>query len=181
MNGVDLRVSLAGVELPNPVLLASGTCGYGAELAPFLDLRELGGIVAKSLTLEPRAGNPPPRIAETPAGLLNAISLENIGVDAFIRERLPALPPELPVIASCFETEIERYAEVCKRLQGAPGVRALEINASCPHVKAGGIEFGQDPAALAALVKACRGATRMPLLVKLSPNVTSIVEMARLW
>ncbi len=179
MNGVDLRVSLAGVELPNPVLLASGTCGYGAELAPFLDLRELGGIVAKSLTLEPRAGNPPPRIAETPAGLLNAISLENIGVDAFIRERLPALPPELPVIASCFETEIERYAEVCKRLQGAPGVRALEINASCPHVKAGGIEFGQDPAALAALVKACRGATRMPLFVKLSPNVTSIVEMAR--
>ncbi|MEE9280386.1 MAG: dihydroorotate dehydrogenase [Myxococcota bacterium] len=179
MSSVDLRANLAGVELPNPVLLASGTCGYGADVAPFLDLRELGGIVAKSLTLEPREGNPPPRIAETPAGMLNAISLENVGVEAFIRDKLPALPPELVVIASCFETEIERYGEVCKRLDGVPGIRALEINASCPHVKAGGIEFGQDPAALGALVRACRGATRLPMLVKLSPNVTSIVEMAR--
>lgn len=179
MSEVDLRATLAGVELANPVLLASGTCGYGAELEPFLDLTELGGIVAKSLTLEPREGNEPPRITETPAGMLNAISLENIGVDAFLRDRLPALPPELVVIASCFETEIERYAEVCKRLDGAPGVRALEINASCPHVKSGGIEFGQDPATLGALVRACRGASRLPLLVKLSPNVTSIAEMAR--
>ncbi len=135
--------------------------------------------MAKSLTLEPREGNEPPRITETPAGLLNAISVENIGVDAFLRDRLPALPPQLVVIASCFETEIERYAEVCKRLDGATGVRALELNASCPHVKAGGIEFGQDPAALGALVRACRSATRLPLLVKLSPNVTSIAEMAR--
>jgi dihydroorotate dehydrogenase (NAD+) catalytic subunit len=174
-----MRANLAGVELPNPVLLASGTCGYGEELAPFLDLRELGGIVAKSLTLEPREGNPPPRITETPAGMLNAISLENVGVEAFIRDKLPALPPQLTVIASCFETEIERYGEVCKRLDGVAGVAALEINASCPHVKAGGIEFGQDPATLRALVRVCRRATQMPLLVKLSPNVTSIVEMAR--
>ena len=99
MSEVDLRATLAGVELANPVLLASGTCGYGAELEPFLDLTELGGIVAKSLTLEPREGNEPPRITETPAGMLNAISLENIGVDAFLRDRLPALPPELVVIA----------------------------------------------------------------------------------
>ncbi len=179
MSDTDLGATLAGVELANPVLLASGTCGYGAELEPFLDLTLLGGIVAKSLTLEPREGNEPPRITETPAGMLNAISLENIGVDAFLRDRLPALPADLVVIASCFETEIERYAEVCKRLDGAPGVRALEINASCPHVKAGGIEFGQDPATLGALVRACRGASRLPLLVKLSPNVTSIAEMAR--
>ena len=175
----DLAVELCGVRLRSPVLLASGTCGYGTELSPFLDLRELGGLVAKSLTLEPREGNPSPRIAETPAGLLNAISLENVGVERFISEKLPALPPELPVFASVFETEIDRYAEVCKRLDGAPGVVALELNASCPHVKAGGIEFGQDPAALATLVRACRRAVALPLLVKLSPNVTSIAEMAR--
>lgn len=176
---VDLGAELCGVELRNPVLLASGTCGYGAELAPFVALDELGGIVAKSLTLEPRAGNVPPRITETPAGMLNAISLENIGVEAFIRDKLPALPPALLVIASVFETELERYAEVCKRLDGVTRVAALELNASCPHVKAGGIEFGQDPRVLAQLVRACRQATRKPLLVKLSPNVTSIAEMAR--
>jgi len=176
---VDLGTSLASVALRNPVLLASGTCGYGAELAPFVDLAELGGIVAKSLTLEPRAGNVPPRIAEAPAGLLNAISLENVGVEAFLRDKLPALPAAVTVIASVFETEIERYAEVCKRLDGASRVAALELNASCPHVKSGGIEFGQDPKLLAALVRACRAASGKPLLVKLSPNVTSIADMAR--
>ena len=177
---VDLATDLAGVALRNPVLLASGTCGYGTELSPFLDLRELGGFVAKSLTLEPRAGNPPPRITEAPAGMLNAISLENVGVDAFLEEKLPAIPAGVPVIASVFETEIERYGEVCKRLDGAPGVVALEINASCPHVKSGGIEFGQDPRVLAELVRACRRAVAdATLLVKLSPNVTSIAEMAR--
>jgi dihydroorotate dehydrogenase (NAD+) catalytic subunit len=176
---VDLASDLCGVPLRNPVLLASGTCGYGSELAPFIALEELGGIVAKSLTLEPRAGNVPPRITETAAGMLNAISLENIGVEAFIREKLPALPPALPVVASVFETELERYAEVCKRLDGVARVAALELNASCPHVKAGGIEFGQDPRVLAELVRVCRRATTKPLLVKLSPNVTSIAEMAR--
>ena len=176
---VDLSTDLCGLELRNPVLLASGTCGYGTELAPFLDLTELGGFVAKSLTLEPRIGNAPPRITETPAGMLNAISLENVGVDAFLKQKLPAIPPGVAVIASVFETEIERYGEVCKRLDGAPGVAALEVNASCPHVKAGGIEFGQDPTALAELVRACRAGTGMKLLVKLSPNVTSIAEMAR--
>ena len=175
----DLRTELCGVPLRNPVLLASGTCGYGTELAPFFDLRELGGIVSKSLTLEPRRGNPPQRIAETPSGMLNAISLENVGVDRFIAEKLPALPAGLPVFASVFETEIERYAEVCKRLDGVPGVAGLELNASCPHVKAGGIEFGQRADSLGALVRACRAATRLPLLVKLSPNVTFIAEMAR--
>ena len=176
---VDTRVELAGIPLRNPVLTASGTFGYGTEFAPFLDLRRIGGFVAKSLTLEPRRGNPPPRIAEAPSGMLNAISLENVGVDAFVREKLPALPEGVTVIASLFETEIDRYAEVAKRLTGVPRVAGLEVNASCPHVKSGGIEFGQDPQVLGALVRAVRNASSAPLLVKLSPNVTDIAEMAR--
>jgi dihydroorotate dehydrogenase (NAD+) catalytic subunit len=176
---VDTRVDLGGIALRNPVLTASGTFGYGTEFAPFLDLRRLGGFVAKSLTLQPRFGNPPPRIAETPSGMLNAISLENVGVDAFIEEKLPAIPEGVTVIASIFETEIGGYAEVAKRLSGAPRVAGLEVNASCPHVKSGGIEFGQNPAVLAELVRAVRRATERPLLVKLSPNVTDIGEMAR--
>ena len=177
--GVDTSVDLAGIALRNPVLTASGTFGYGLELAPFVDLRRLGGIVTKSLTLLPRWGNPPPRIAEAPSGMLNAISLENVGVDAFVAEKLPALPEGVTVVASVFETEVERYAEVCKRLTGVPRVAGIEVNASCPHVKSGGIEFGQEPDVLATLVRATRRATSLPLLVKLSPNVTSIAEMAR--
>ncbi len=176
---VEMAVTLAGIPLRNPVLAASGTFGYGAEFAPFLDLLQIGGFVAKSLTVEPRRGNPPPRIAETPAGMLNAISLENVGVEAFIREKLPAIPDGVTVIASCFGTDVDEYAEVCKRLTGVPKVAGLEINASCPHVKSGGVEFGQDPALLADLVRASRRATTLPLRVKLSPNVTHIAEMAR--
>jgi len=175
----DLSTNLGGIQLRNPVLTASGTFGYGTELAPFMDLRRIGGFVAKSLTLEPRHGNPPPRIVETPAGMLNAISLENVGVQAFIEEKLPEIPQGVPVIASVFGTEIELYAEVCKRLAGAPKVVGIEVNASCPHVKSGGAEFGQDPVSLARLVRAVRRATSLPLLVKLSPNVTDIAEMAR--
>jgi dihydroorotate dehydrogenase (NAD+) catalytic subunit len=167
------------MRLRNPVLTASGTFGYGTEFAPFMDLRRLGGFVAKSLTLEPRQGNPPPRIAETPAGMLNAIGLANVGVDAFVAEKLPRLPEQVAVVASVFETEIERYVEVCKRLTGAPRVVGLEINASCPHVKSGGIEFGQSPPLLARLVRESRRGTSLPLMIKLSPNVTSIAEMAR--
>jgi dihydroorotate dehydrogenase (NAD+) catalytic subunit len=159
---VDTRVDLGGIALRNPVLTASGTFGYGSEFAPFLDLRRIGAFVAKSLTLEPRRGNPPPRIGEAPSGMLNAISLENVGVEAFVREKLPA-----------------RYSEVAKRLSDAPRVAGLEVNASCPHVKSGGIEFGQDPRVLAQLVRVVRGATALPLLVKLSPNVTDIAAMAR--
>jgi dihydroorotate dehydrogenase (NAD+) catalytic subunit len=176
---LDLTVDLAGIPLRNPVLTASGTFGYGLELAPFFDLRRIGGFVAKSLTLEPRHGNPPPRIAETSAGMLNSISLENVGVDAFVAEKLPRLPAGVTVVASVFETEIDRYAEVCKRLTGVPKVAGIEINASCPHVKSGGIEFGQDPRVLAELVRAVRRATSLPLLAKLSPNVTDIAEMGR--
>jgi dihydroorotate dehydrogenase (NAD+) catalytic subunit len=175
----DLSTDLGGIQLRNPVLTASGTFGYGTELAPFMDLRRIGGFVAKSLTLEPRYGNPPPRIVETPAGMLNAISLENVGVDAFVEEKLPEIPEGVPVIASVFGTEVELYAEVCRRLTGVPKVAGIEVNASCPHVKSGGIEFGQNPAVLSRLIRAVRRATSLPLLVKLSPNVTDIAEMAR--
>jgi dihydroorotate dehydrogenase (NAD+) catalytic subunit len=177
--GVDAAVDLGGIRLRNPVLTASGTFGYGTEFAPFLDLRRIGGFVAKSLTLEPRRGNPPPRIAEAPSGLLNAISLENVGVDAFVREKLPAIPDGVTVVASVFETEIDRYAEVCKRLSGVSRIAGIEVNASCPHVQSGGIEFGQRADVLGSLVRAVRRATDRPLLVKLSPNVTDIAEMAR--
>ena len=179
MSGPDLRANLDGIALRNPVLTASGTFGYGTELAPFLDLRRLGGIVTKSLTLEPRTGNLPRRIAETQGGMLNAIGLENVGVDAFLREKLPALHPDVVVVASVFGTEVEHYAEVCERLSASPRVAGVEVNASCPHVKSGGIEFGQNPKLLAELVRGVRRATRRPVLVKLSPNVTSIAEMAR--
>jgi dihydroorotate dehydrogenase (NAD+) catalytic subunit len=179
MSEVDLRVNLGGIALRNPVLTASGTFGYGTEFAPFLDLRRLGGIVSKSLTLEPRTGNLPHRIAETQGGMLNAIGLENVGVEVFLREKLPALHPGVVVVASVFGTEVESYAEASKRLAASDRVAGLEINASCPHVKSGGIEFGQNPKLLAELVRATRRASQKPLLVKLSPNVTSIAEMAR--
>ncbi|MFP6654890.1 MAG: dihydroorotate dehydrogenase [Myxococcota bacterium] len=176
---IDERVNFAGIALRNPVLTASGTFGYGSEFAPFLDLEKIGGFVAKSLTLEPRSGNPPPRIAETPAGMLNAISIENVGVRAFLEEKLPALPAGAVVIASAFGTEPSVYAEIAARLSEHPRIAGIEINASCPHVKAGGIEFGQDPKLLAELVREVCQATARPLLVKLSPNVTHIAEMAR--
>lgn len=176
---VDERVTLAGIPLRNPVLTASGTFGYGTEFAPFLDLESIGGFVAKSLTLEPRFGNPPPRIGETPGGMLNAISIENVGVEAFLNEKLPALPDGVVVIASAFGTAPEQYAELAARVSSHPRIAGIEINASCPHVKAGGIEFGQDPKLLAELVSTVRAATTGPLLVKLSPNVTRIADMAR--
>ena len=179
MSPVDTRVDLGGIALRNPVLTASGTFGYGTEFGPFLDLRRIGGFVAKSLTLEPRSGNPPPRIAEAPSGMLNAISLENVGVEAFIEEKLPGIPDGVTVVASVFETEIDRYAQVCQRLSGVSRIAGIEVNASCPHVKSGGIEFGQQPKLLAKLVRATRRATPLPLLVKLSPNVTDIAAMAR--
>jgi len=176
-----MRVELAGIPLRNPVLTASGTFGYGTEFAPFLDLREIGGFVAKSLTFEPRIGNPPPRIAEAPSGMLNAISIENVGVEAFLDQKLPQLHPDVVVIASTFGTAPDEYARLTERLASSPRVAGIEINASCPHVKAGGIEFGQDPDLLAELVRAVRRAAGpKPLLIKLSPNVTRPADMARI-
>jgi len=176
----DLSVALGPLRLKNPVLTASGTFGYGLEFLPFLDLAELGGIVTKGLSLRPRAGNPPTRIAETPAGMLNTIGLQNIGVEAFLREKLPELRDhDTAVVANVFgETEAE-YVEVCSRLDSAEGVAAIELNVSCPNVEQGGMVFGTDPSALARVTAACRKATRLPLIVKLSPNVTDIRVTAR--
>jgi dihydroorotate dehydrogenase (NAD+) catalytic subunit len=161
-------------------MTASGTFGYGVEFLPFLDLSELGGIVVKGLSPKPRRGNPPERIVETPAGMLNAIGLQNVGVDAFITDKLPQLAPyDTAVIANVFgETEGE-YVEVLEKLDAARGVAAVELNVSCPNVEAGGMIFGNDPKALAKVTRACRRATRLPLWVKLSPNVTDIRDTAR--
>ena len=176
----DLSVEVGRVRLKNPVLTASGTFGYGLEFLPFMQLSELGGIVTKGLSPKPRQGNPPERIVETPAGMLNAIGLQNVGVDAFLAEKLPALRAhDTAVVANVFgETEAE-YVEVCEKLDGAPGLAAIELNVSCPNTEAGGMIFGNDPAALAKVTRACRRAARLPLWVKLSPNVTDIRETAR--
>ena len=177
----DLSVELGPLRLNNPVLTASGTFGYGLEFQPFLDLGRLGGLVTKGLSPRPRQGNPPPRIVETPAGMLNTIGLQNVGVDAFIAEKLPELraTPDTAVVANVFgETEAE-YVEVCSKLDQAAGVTAIELNVSCPNVEKGGMIFGNDPAALARVTRACRNATSLPLIVKLSPNVTDIRDTAR--
>jgi len=176
----DLAVELGPLRLRNPVLAASGTFGYGLEFEPFLDLNRLGGFVTKGLSPRPRHGNPPPRIVETPAGMLNTIGLQNVGVDAFLSEKLPQLRRfDTAVVANVFgETEAE-FLEVCAKLDRAPGVAAIELNVSCPNVEKGGMIFGNDPEALRRVTQACRGATALPLIVKLSPNVTDIRDTAR--
>lgn len=178
---VDTRVKLPGLKLANPVLTASGTFGYGLEFAPYGDLRELGGIVVKGLSLQPRAGNPMPRLAETPCGMLNAIGLQNIGVEAFLEEKLPLLPwRETPVVANLYACSAEEFGELAARLAGKEGVAALEVNISCPNVASGGAIFGQDKDMAAAVTKAVRkNAGRTPVIVKLSPNVSDIAEIAR--
>ncbi len=176
----DLTVELGPLKLKNPVLSASGTFGYGLEFASFFDLGELGGIVTKGLSPKPRMGNPPVRICETPSGMLNTIGLQNVGVDAFISDKLPALRKyDTAVVANVFGETASEYVEVCRKLDGAEGVAAVEVNVSCPNVEKGGIIFGTDPKALAEITLACRKATRLPLIVKLSPNVTDITETAR--
>ena len=176
----DLSVEVGAVHLKNPVLTASGTFGYGLEFLPFLDLAQLGGIVAKGLSPRPRRGNPPERIVETPAGMLNAIGLQNVGVDTFLEEKLPKLRVhDTAIVANVFgETEGE-YVEVCEKIDAATGVAAIELNVSCPNTEAGGMIFGNDAASLARITRACRRATRLPLWVKLSPNVTDIRELAK--
>lgn len=176
----DLSVDVGSVRLKNPVLTASGTFGYGLEFLPYLDLARVGGLVTKGLSPKPRPGNPPERIVETPSGMLNAIGLQNVGVDAFVSEKLPKLRAyDTVVVANVFgETEAE-YVEVCRKLDDAPGVHAIELNVSCPNVEAGGMIFGNDPVALAGVVRTVRRATKLPLWVKLSPNVGDIRDTAR--
>ncbi len=176
----DLSVDLGGLHLKNPVLLASGTCGYGKELQEFLDLEALGGLVLKGISLAPRPGNPPPRLVETPCGLLNSIGLENVGVERFLSERLPALAGlDTAVIANILGESLDEYREIASILDGARGIDAIEVNISCPNVQAGGQAFGTDPAMAARVARSVRDATALPVIVKLSPNVTDIVEIAR--
>jgi len=176
----DLSVRVGPLRLKNPVLTASGTFGYGLEFTQYFDIGLLGGIATKGLSPKPREGNPPQRIAETPAGMLNTIGLQNVGVDAFIAEKLPELRRyDTAVVANVFGENLAGYVEVCAKLDGVDGVAAIELNVSCPNVDRGGMIFGNDPAALAQVTRACRDATRLPLIVKLSPNVGDITETAR--
>ena len=176
----DLAVDIGGICLKNPVLTASGTFGYGVEFEELVDLNRLGGIIVKGLSLSPAAGNPPPRIVETASGMLNAIGLENIGIDAFIRDKLPRLSGyETPVIVNTYATTMEAYAELAARIDREDQIAGIEVNISCPNVKAGGAAFGVDPQAAGSVVTAVRRNTKKPLIVKLSPNVTDIVCVAR--
>ncbi len=176
-----MAVEIAGVRFKNPVLTASGTFGYGLEFAPYLDLARLGAVVVKGLSLEPRPGNPTPRIYETPAGMLNAIGLQNVGIDAFLRDKLPPLRATgATIIANVLGGSVEEYVEAARRLAGADGLAALELNVSCPNVKEGGIHFATDPAQTGRVTGAVRRAIGdFPLIIKLSPNVTDIVAFAR--
>jgi dihydroorotate dehydrogenase (NAD+) catalytic subunit len=175
-----LAVELAGLRLKNPVMPASGTFGYGQEYTPFFDLDELGAMVTKGLSLWPKAGNDTPRIAETNGGMLNAIGLHNVGVEAFVREKLPFLRQfRIPVIVNFFGNSLEEYGEMARRLSDLPDVAAAELNISCPNVKKGGIVFGTDPRAAAEVVALVRRHLSKPLIVKLTPNVTDIAVMAR--
>ena len=175
-----LGVTIAGVPFKNPVTVASGTFGFGREFAPFYDLSRLGGIVVKGLTPAPREGNRPPRIAETPLGILNSVGLQNPGVEAFVRDELPFLRGfDTNIIANITGATPQEYADMCKTLSAAGGVDMIEINVSCPNVKEGGALFGASASGISSVVSACRKATSLPLIVKLSPNVTDIVEMAK--
>ncbi len=177
---MELTVNIGRLKLKNPVMTASGTFGYGEEYSEFVDLNKLGAIVVKGLSITPREGNPAPRIIETPAGMLNAIGLQNIGVKTFIKEKLPFLKKfKIPVIVNFFGDSIEEYVKAAEGLSKADGVDALEMNISCPNKQAGWIVFGTDPKVAFEVVNAVRKATDLTLIVKLSPNVTDIALMAK--
>ncbi len=178
---VNTKVTLCGVELDNPIIPASGTFGYGQEFAALYDLNCLGSFSFKGTTLEPRFGNPTPRIAESEGGMLNAVGLQNPGVDAVIERELPRLRQVFhkPVMANISGFSVAEYAEVARRLEDQPGIGWLEVNISCPNVHGGGMSFGADPAMAAQVTSAVRRVTKRPILMKLSPNVTDIVSIAR--
>ena len=177
---VDVSVELAGVRLANPIVTASGTCGYGLELSDFVDLSQLGAFTTKSITVEERPGNPPPRVVETSAGMLNAIGLANVGLERFVIEKVPDLASlQVPVFVNVAGHAVEDYITVCRRLDPIDAIAGLELNVSCPNV-ADGMVYGTDPDALRALVQAVRAEVRRSILiVKLSPNVTDIAATAR--
>lgn len=176
----NMSVNIAGVSMRNPVMTASGTFGYGQEFAEYVNLESIGAIITKGLSLQPRAGNPTPRIVETPGGMLNAIGLQNVGIESFISKKIPYLSKiNTPTVANFFGNTVDEYAEMARRLDEIAEIKALEVNISCPNVKHGGIVFGTDPVSAASVVLACRKATQKPLIVKLSPNVTDVVIMAK--
>ena len=176
----DLRVRFCGIELRNPIIAASGTFGYGMEFEDILALDKIGAFVTKGLSKEPMPGNPPPRLIETAAGMLNAIGLQNVGVQAFVENKLPAIQRlPCPAIANVFGSSFEDYCAVIHALNAAEGIAAYELNASCPNTHSGGMVFGTDATTLYELVRRAKSVARRPLIVKLSPNVTSIAIMAR--
>jgi dihydroorotate dehydrogenase (NAD+) catalytic subunit len=177
---INLKVNLGKLKLKNPVMTASGTFGYGEEYSEFIDLNKLGAVVVKGLSLKPKKGNPPPRIVETPAGMLNAIGLQNIGIEKFIQEKLPFLRRfNTPVIVNFFGDSIKEYKDSAERLSAVKGIHALEMNISCPNKQAGWSIFGTDPKVTFQVVSAVRKVTSLTLVVKLSPNVTDIANMAK--
>ena len=179
MSKVDMSVSLAGMTMKNPVVVASGTFGFGREFGQFYDISELGGISVKGLTLNPREGNPPPRIAETPMGILNSVGLQNPGVEGFIEKELPELKKhDLRIIANISGNTPEEYGIMCERLSEA-GVDMIEVNISCPNVKAGGLQYGVVPEMAAEVAREAKNHSSVPVMVKLSPNVTSVVDIAK--
>lgn len=176
----NLAVDVGGIKLKNPVMTASGTFGFGQEYAELYDLSLLGGIVVKGTTLNPRLGNPPPRIAETPAGMLNSVGLQNPGVDYVINKELPCLSKyDVSIIINVSGHSLEEYGEIVERLDKVEGVDGVEINISCPNVKEGGMSFGTDPVIAEQVVKLVRAKTKLPVIAKLSPNVTDITEIAK--
>lgn len=179
-NSRRLAVDIGGLVLKNPVMTASGTFGYGEEYAAYIDLSVLGAIVVKGLSITPREGNPPSRIMETASGMLNAVGLENVGVRAFIDEKLPFLREvDVPVIANILGDTVEEYCEVAHILSEAEGIHALEVNISCPNVAQGGIDFGVNPELAFKVTEGVKNATDLPVIVKLTPNVTDITEIAK--
>lgn len=176
----DLRVNIGSLQLRNPVMTASGTFGYAREFENLVNLHRLGGVIVKGISLEPRAGNPPQRIVETPCGMLNAIGLQNVGVERFIVEKMSYLNGiGVPVVVNILGDTVEEYRVLTERLQGVEGIAALEVNISCPNVKKGGVAFGTVPSMAAAVTEAVKKTADVPVMVKLSPNVADISEMAR--
>lgn len=176
----NISIQLPGLDLKNPIMPASGCFGFGKEFAGLYDLSKLGAIMIKATTVEPRFGNPTPRVAETPAGMLNAIGLQNPGLEKVMSEELPWLERfDVPIIANVAGSLLEDYVDVARKISTAPNVKALELNISCPNVKQGGITFGTDPVIARQLVEAVKAVSKVPVYVKLSPNVTNIVEIAQ--
>ncbi len=179
MSGIDLSVEIAGLKIKNPILLASGTVGYGYEISQFLDLNKIGGIVTKSISLKPRKGNPPQRIVETASGMLNAIGLANVGVEEFLKDKIPFLKQyNTNIICNIAASTIEEYVECVKILTTEDAIHAFEINVSCPNVKEGGLIFGNDPDQVSTITAAVKAVTSKPVFIKLSPNTARIAEFA---